>query len=355
MLTTGLVLVALTTMFAVSVSTFDATYRQQAQVDALLSNGADVTVTEPPGVAVGPDAASTFVAVPGVQHVEPMQHRFAYVGSDLQDLYGVNPDTIVAATRLQDAYFAGGTARGLMGTLAATPNGVLVSAETVKDFQLAPGDTITLRLQDGVTKQFRSVPFTYVGVAKEFPTAPSDSFLVANASYVASQTGSDAVGSFLIDTSGTPPDQVAARISDIVGTSARVTDIVTTRRIIGSTLTAVDLSGLTRVELSFALVLAAASTVLVMVLGIVERRRSFAILNALGATRAQVASLVAGEALYVTAGGLVAGGVGGWLMSEMLVKVLNGVFDPPPSALAVPVLYLALVATVMLVGVVVSA
>lgn len=40
------------------------------------------------------------------------------------------------------------------------------------------------------------MPFHYVGVVREFPTAPSDSFLVANAEYVADATGSDAVGAF---------------------------------------------------------------------------------------------------------------------------------------------------------------
>ena len=117
--------------------------------------------------------------------VEPLQHRFAYVGSDLQDLYGVRPRTIGAAGRLQDGWFGGGTATGLMRTLAATPDGVLVSAETVKDFQLHPGDTLRLRMQDGRSKRFMTIPFRYVGVAKEFPTAPKDSFFVANAGYVA--------------------------------------------------------------------------------------------------------------------------------------------------------------------------
>src|SRR5207237_524808 len=146
---------------------------------------ADVTVTEPPGATAGPDAASVLAAVPGVAAVEPLQHRFAYVGADLQDLYGVRPSTIVAATSLQDAYFAGGSARGLIGALATRPDNVLVSAETVRDFQLAPGDSLTIRLQDGRSGQFREVAFHYAGVVKEFPTAPRDSFLVANADYVA--------------------------------------------------------------------------------------------------------------------------------------------------------------------------
>ena len=43
-------LVALTAAFAASTAVFNATYQQQAEVDARLTNGADVTVTESPGV-----------------------------------------------------------------------------------------------------------------------------------------------------------------------------------------------------------------------------------------------------------------------------------------------------------------
>src|SRR3989442_8646978 len=90
--------------------TFTAPSRQRAEGAARLSNGADVTVTESPGTVVGPRAAADLARIPGVAAVEPVQHRFAYVGADLQDLYGVRPATIVDATSLQNAYFAGGTA-----------------------------------------------------------------------------------------------------------------------------------------------------------------------------------------------------------------------------------------------------
>ena len=147
----GAALVALAIAFAASTAVFNATYRHQAEVDAVLTNGADVTVTMSPGASVAPDsrARADVAASPGVRHVEPVQHRFAYVGADLQDLYGVDPATIVDAGQLQDAYFRGGTARQLVGTLAAHADNVLVSAETVHDYQLHPGDSITLRLQQG--------------------------------------------------------------------------------------------------------------------------------------------------------------------------------------------------------------
>ena len=296
-------LVALTAAFAASTAVFNSTYKQQAEVDARLTNGADVTVTESPGSNVGPSAAGALSKVKGVSSVEPLQHRYAYVGADLQDLYGVRPATIGAAGKLQDAWFAGGSAKALMSKLAKQPDSVLVSAETVKDFQLHPGDAVRLRLQNGATKKFTSVPFHYAGVAKEFPTAPTDSFLVANADYVAKMTGSGAVGTFLVQTGGGASAPAVARdVRGVVGTRAQVTDISSSRRVVGSNLTAVELSGLTKVELGFALALAVASTGLALGLGFSERRRTFAIASALGANPRQLGGFVWGESALVDRG-----------------------------------------------------
>jgi putative ABC transport system permease protein len=344
LLAAAVTLVALTAAFAGSTAIFNSTYQQQAEVDARLTNGADVTVTESPGTHVGPQAAAQLAKVPGVRQVEPLQHRFAYVGADLQDLYGVRPQTITAAGRLQDPWFAGGSAKQLMQSLAARPDNVLVSAETVKDFQLHPGDLLRLRLQNGRTKQFTTVPFHYAGVAKEFPTAPKDSFFIANQSYVARATGDDAVGAFLLQTDGTSPATVAKRVRNQVGTGAQVTDIVDQRHVVGSNLTAVEMSGLTRVELAFALVLAAAATGLALGLGFKERRRTFAIAAALGAKSRQLGGFVWSESAFVTGGGLLLGVVIASALSVMLVKVLTGVFDPAPAGLAVPWGYLLAVA-----------
>jgi putative ABC transport system permease protein len=336
----SVVLLGLALAFAASTATFNATYQAQAEADAQLTNGADVTVTEPPGARVGPDAAAALAGVDGVRGVEPVQHRFAYIGKDLQDLYGVRPGSITGVTAVADSYFQGGSARALMDTLATTPDSILVSAETVKDYQLLPGDLVTLRLPDATTKQPITVPFHYAGIVTEFPTAPKDSFFVANAAYVAARTGSDAVGAFLVDTAGGDVAAVAERVRARLGASATVTDIAHTRSRVGSSLTAVDLAGLTAVELGFALVLAAAAGGLLLFLGLAERRRTFAITTALGATRRQLRGLVSAEAAVLTVGGLAAGALVGWLLSQVLVAVLSGVFDPPPAAATIPWAYL---------------
>jgi len=338
----AVVLLALAISFAASTATFNATYQQQAEADAQLSNGADVTVTEPPGLRVGPAAAAGMQTVAGVQHVEPIQHRFAYVGADLQDLYGVRPASITGATALQDAYFAGGTTKTLMAKLAAQPDAILVSDETVKDFQLAPGDLINLRLQDSRTKKLQSVPFHYAGIVKEFPTAPKDSFFVANADYITKATGSNAVGAFLVDTGGNNQSAVEANLQQRLGAATTITNVTQARSQVGSSLTSVNLAGLTRLELVFAVLLAACAGGIVLAVGLAERRRSLAILSVLGARRRQLRGLALSEGLLITIGGLVGGGLIAWGLSQMLIKVLTGVFDPPPSVIAIPWGYLTI-------------
>ncbi|XAS66417.1 ABC transporter permease [Micrococcaceae bacterium Sec5.7] len=338
----SVVVLALALAFAASTAIFNATYQQQAEVDARLTNGADVAVSAPPAGNLDAKILQAVSAVPGVVSVEPLQHRFAFVGTDLQDIYGVHAQTIAQATSLQDAYFQGGTATDMMHRLAASPDAVLVSAETVKDFQLQIGDTVTLRLQDAKTKKFIPLDFRYAGTVSEFPTAPKDSFLVVNADYLSAQTHNVAANIVLVNTGGQNVSGVTSAISGKLGPTVAVTGIDSVRSSVGSSLTSVDLAGLTRLELSFALVLACAAGGLLMALGLVERRRTFAIATVLGATRGQLRGLILSEGAVVTVAGVVAGALSGWALSQMLVAVLSGVFDPPPAGPAVPGPYLAL-------------
>lgn len=356
-LVAAIVMLTVAIAFAVSTATFNATYRHQAEVDAQLTNGADVTVAAAPGSAPPTDTAAALAAIPGVRAVEPLQHRFAYIGADLQDLYGIRPATLAGATSLQDAYFPRSSAAAAMHALAVTPDAVLVSAETVNDFQLQPGDPLTLRIVDTATGQPRPVGFHYAGIVAEFPTAPKDSFFVANAAYLAQQTGGAAPQVLLVNTGGRDTAAIAARIRAVVGTSATVTDIGAVRASVGSSLTAVDLSAMTRIELSFALVLAVGAGGLVLALGLAERRRSYALLRVLGARRAHLRAMVFSETGILTVVGVLAGAATGSVLSVMLVKVLRGVFDPPPDTLAIPWLYLGIVlaAAVCALGVVSAA
>ncbi|HEX5497663.1 MAG TPA: ABC transporter permease, partial [Thermomicrobiales bacterium] len=203
---------------------------------------------------------------------------------------------------------------------------------------------------------YHVVPFHYVGIAREFPTAPSDSFLVANANYIAQQTGSATAETLLIRTDQSPA-AVANRVRQALGptSGATVRDIEAQRRLIRSGLTAVSLHGLTQIELIFAVALAAAGAGLVLALGLDERRRTLAIATALGATPRQLGAFIWGEAGLMLVGGLVSGAAIGGGVAWMLVMLLTQVFDPPPDHAAIPWGYLAVVVAVTAAAVAASA
>ena len=84
------------------------------------------------------------------------------------------------------------------------------------------------------------------------------------------------------------------------------------------------------------LVLAAAAMALFVAVGLAERRQELATMTALGASLRQAAAFLWSEAMLVLASALVLAALLGWLLAEMLVAMLQHVFDPPPDRLAVP-------------------
>ncbi len=354
LITRGVVLVALAISFAVSTAIFNTTYNVQARVDAELTNGSDVRISgftaSPPGSKL-----AELKALPGVAAVQPMMHRFAYVGKDLQDMYGIDPKHIGEATHMSNAYFASGNARATLSDLAKQPDGVLVSEETRRDFQLQQGDQLNLRLQFAADHQYHVVPFRFIGVVREFPTAPKDSFLVANADYLAQKTGTDASEIVLLRADANAAE-LAARARKVVSSLAgvKVTDIGSVQRMIGSGLTSINLHGLTHLELVFAVLLVVGATGLILALGLAERRRNFAILEALGAKSHQLGAFIWSEGLLILVGGSVIGTLLGLGIAQILVRVLTGVFDPPPEHLYVPWGYMTALAAAAIVSTVIA-
>jgi putative ABC transport system permease protein len=337
----GLVVVGLLLAFAVSLSVFTATYDQQAKVDAQLTLGADVTVTAPPGVASSADLPARVAAVPGVRATTPVNHSYAYVGPDLQDTFGIDPANFRDATSLRDSYFLGGGADQMMSRLASTPDGILVSLETITDYSLHPGDLLRLRVLDQSTGRFRVAPFHVVGTVQEFPSAPRDSFMVANLSYLdrLTHSGPNVV---LAKTSGSAPS-VASRVAAATapfGSEVKNIDQQTAQT--ATSITTVDLTGISHLEEAFAIVLVAAATGIFVLGAVAERRHEFATMTAIGASLRQVTAFVWSEVgMVLIAGAVLAAGLG-WLLARMLVAMLTHVFDPPPDHLAVPWGFLAL-------------
>ena len=337
----GLVLLGLLLAFGVELGLFSATYDQQARVDAQLTLGADVVVTAQPSVRGAPGVRRAIAGTPGVAGLSGVDHSYAYVGPDLQDTFGIDPATIRGATSLRNSYFLGGTAGQLLDRLRSTPDGVLVSRETITDYALSVGDLLRLRVYDRRLGRFHVVPFHVVGVVQEFPSAPRDSFMVANLRYLERVTRDPRPNVYLVKAAGSPvalAHRLAGRTRRLGATVRNIRE-QTAQTV--SSITTVALAGITRIEEAFCLALAAAAMGLFTAVALVERRRELATMAALGASLRRIASFLWSEAALVLAAGSALAALLGWLLAEMLVAMLRHVFDPPPDHIAVPWGFLA--------------
>ena len=84
------------------------------------------------------------------------------------------------------------------------------------------------------------------------------------------------------------------------------------------------------------LLLAAATMAFYVAVALAERRQELATMSALGASLRRAAAFLWSEAILVLLFSLALAALLGWLLAEMLVAMLQHVFDPPPDHLAVP-------------------
>jgi putative ABC transport system permease protein len=185
------------------------------------------------------------------------------------------------------------------------------------------------------------VPFHVVGTVQEFPSAPRDSFMVANINYLQAADRSGGPNLIFAKSNGDPAS-TARHVAQATKTDGTVVkDIRQQGKQTVSSITTVDMTGISHIEEAFAVVLAAGAMWLFVTVALAERRHEFATMAAVGASLRTVRSFLRSEAVMVLAAGLLLAGVLGWVMAEMLVAMLQHVFDPPPDHLAVPWGFLA--------------
>jgi putative ABC transport system permease protein len=336
----ALIVLGLLLAFGVSLGVFTATYDQQTNVDARLTLGGDVTVTAPPGAIVEHALQRRVERIPGVASTTAVDHSYAYVGPDLQDTYGIDTHTIARATSLRDSYFLGGGVSQVLARLREHPDGILVSKETIGDYSLALGDLLKLRVLDHRTGHFAVVPFHVEGVVQEFPSAPRDSFMVANLSYLQAADHAGGANVIFAATRADPASVARAVAAATSSAGTSVKDIDHQAAQTSSSITAVDLGGIRDIEEICAIALAAAAMALLVALALSERRRELAIMAALGAPLRRIAAFLWSETMLVLLLSLVLAISLGLLLSLMLIAMLQHVFDPPPDQLAIPWGYL---------------
>ncbi|HKB20352.1 MAG TPA: ABC transporter permease [Gaiellaceae bacterium] len=351
----GLLVLGLLLAFGVNLGIFVATYDQQARVDAQLTLGADAVATAPPGAIRQHALVQKVAALPGAAGVSAVDHAYAYVGPDLQDTFGIDPSTLTHGTSLRDSYFLGGTAAEMLHRLRSTPDGILVSKETITDYSLNRGDLLRLRVLEHATGRFRVARFHVVGVVQEFPSAPKDSFMVANLGYLERVTHDPGPNVLFVRASGDPTALARRMAAATMRYGTTVKDIRQQSVQTVSSITTVQLRGISRIEEAFLVVLVAAGMALFVSVGLAERRQELVTMLALGASVRRTASFLWSEAVIVLVAALALATVLGWLLAKMLVAMLQHLFDPPPDHLALPWMFLAGLGGIALVAGIIAA
>jgi putative ABC transport system permease protein len=323
----ALMLGALAVAFGTQVLAFAATYRTAKATDAGAALGSDIRLTpaDPmnPLPQLGPRVAATsaFRLVP------------ARAGSDRKTIMAIDlssyPDVSTMAPRILEGQGP--------EALGSDPRGVLLLKELAINFEVGPGDTLPITIYPDDFEKSTNLKLHVLGVYGSFPpTSPPPD-----------QPAELVMSSAAIPrTVPTPPDFYLARVSagrsvDAVAAELRGTlsdrfGVTTVGNPFQRGLTALNLAGLGRIEALGAALIAAVGVAVLGAFLVLERRREFAILRAVGADTSQVLAGPVAEGVLVVLGSLFIGVPVGLGLALLEVRVLSLFFALPPPLLTVP-------------------
>jgi putative ABC transport system permease protein len=320
-----LAIAALAVAFGTQVLTFAATYQEAKEADARAAIGADLRLTAgnprlklPP---LGPDVAAT----------TPIRLVPARVDTDRKTILAIDPTTYAATATSAPRIVAG---EGLEG-LVEDPEGVLIHSEIATEFELAPGDLAPLTIFPDDYENAREMELRVIGVYSAFPPTGVETEVVTT---VAALPRAELV----------PPDfylgRVAAgRDADTVAEELRtgaLSNAFTVATVLPPNargLTALNLTGLSLITAIGAGLVAAVGTAILGAFLILERRREFAVLRAIGADAGQMLAGPVLEGTLVAVGSLVIGTTVGLGLGALSVRVLALFFALSPPLLTVPI------------------
>jgi putative ABC transport system permease protein len=218
-----------------------------------------------------------------------------------------------------------------VAALVADPSGVLISEELVGNLHLGPGDTLPVTVFPDDPRASRQLTLHVLGVYREFaPTDPLSELVITTRTL----TAAPAPDFYLAKVAaGADPQAVAARLNAGPVDATTAADYLRQEQ---RGLTAVNLAGLSRVELTCGALIASIG---VGVLGgflVMERRREVAILRTIGAETRHILAAPALEGSIAAFGSLVIGVPIGLGLAILSARVLDLFFAQPPPLVVVP-------------------
>lgn len=369
--------IALTLSFGTSLALFQHTYAAEKQLDAQYLVGSNIRVTPALNTPQPPEFA-TQLQQPGVVGIAAVaRDTQALVGSEKNTVYGIDVPSFRQVAYLPNSFFVDGsaqqtidamtnrttnyapaTARQVLDALAATPNGVIISVEQAEKYNIRVGDPVLLRLFNRATGEYHDAQTVAVGLFTYFPTSAQDSDFILNRAFMTAQSGYAPMDYFLLKTDG-QPDATARIAAGVTAQFAnhlpiRVQTTDTVLRTEQSSLTALNLGGLGAMERLYTVLVASLGLGIFLLAMVNERQREFGAMRALGANLGQLRRILFAEATTIGGLSLLIGGVVGVGLAVLLVQLLGVIFTIPATGVAVPGAELAVLAGLVLAGMVAS-
>jgi putative ABC transport system permease protein len=324
----AVVLGALAVAFGTLVVTFVSTYGAAKQADASANFGSDLRLTPGDPLSslpqLGPEVAST----------TPMREVPVRLESDRKTALAVDLSSYQATATVAPSMITGEGLSGLRGDAA----GVLVAQEIAADLAVNPGDDLPVTLFPDDQDKSRNINLHVLGVFRSFPPSNPYAELITSTAALPGYLVPEPDFYMARDAPGHSPDEVAAAIRSRPGVQGRfvVTTPAQQAQVAPHSLTALNLDGLKRIEAIGGALIAAIGVAVLGAFLVFERRREFAVLEAVGADRAQVATGPAEEGAVAVLGSLLIGLPLGILLAILAVRVLGLFFTLPPPLVSVP-------------------
>ena len=356
----GAVVVSLIVALAISLAGFTYSYDAAKTTDARFATGSDIRITPSPTShrTYGVDDANLF-RTDGVDAASPVIYSASNVilqsarTSDPANLAAIDPDTYASVAPVSDAEFLSGDAKAELSTLQEDPKAILVSQDMAAFLKAQVGDTLRVLLVRATSQQVE-VSLHITGLFERLPGFPDGADAVMSIHRHQAAVSTKAPDFFLASAVGTDD----AGLKDAV-TSLRTgpgalehLQIDTRSTTLGrdkSSLAALNISGLVRLDSGFALAMAVVAIAIFVFGLLLQRRREYVTLRAQGLGPRTIRLLIAYEAGTVTVAGVLVGLLVGGAMGYYFVTVLRPLFVLTPHY-ALP-----LAATLIPIGLVVVA
>lgn len=353
-LAAGIIAIGLAQAFGGSIAIFVATYHAEKVADARYVVGSDLSVTPSPVSPQLPQFATQLMGLPEIASASPIMFHShdAIVGNDTKDLVAVEVASLENTADFPDSFFPNGSAARTLDALKADPGAVLVDSELAKDAGIQVGDRFKLLLKDAGGNEVPS-NVRAVGLFSRFPGFPQHVDVVANLAFYQSATGLPNADFFLVRAADRSPAGVARAaqaIRDGPGRTVpvRILTIETALNVDQSSLAALNLNGLGRLDLFYVTLMSTAGIGIFIFGLLLQRRKEYMTLRALGIRMRQLQSLLLGEAAVVAIFGVVVALGVSTAMAYMFVQILRPVFTLPPDRITFPVEQLASLAALAL-------